>query len=117
MFLNSHNISSLVISQISQYQTEFTKTPYQYNWKQLYGFGNCLKHIWKKNNFSNKLHNELTILVDACFLNLISNEALPKLRQINRLLENEINTPFQIFLYDYAYDQEELYYQYYAIFE
>ena len=44
-------------------------------------------------------------------------ENIPCLRQENRIVENEINSPLQIYLYDFLYEQQDLYNEYSSIFK
>ena len=41
---------------------------------------------------------------------------MPRLRQENRIVENEINSSLQTYLYDFLYEQQDLYFKYDNIF-
>ena len=79
---------------------------------------NKVKNIWRMNHFHDvELTLDIQNLSKDIFSKLKSCEENMTLRKKNLILENEINTEFQILLLDYLYEEQEIYSFYDEIFE
>lgn len=93
-------------------------SPFRYSWKNFLCYGNQIKSIWKKNNFSEEFNKNLFILNNNLYTNLKEYEKCEEsfMRKENKILENQINTDYQKILFDFLYDQQDLYNDYDIIF-
>ena len=88
------------------------------SWKKIYSLMNKVKNIWRMNHFHDvELTLDIQNLSKDIFSKLKSCEENMTLRKKNLILENEINTEFQILLLDYLYEEQEIYSFYDEIFE
>ena len=78
---------------------------------------NKIKYIWRTQHFNTEFTLELQKLSEIVFSKLKSCEENMTLRKKNFLLENDCNTEFQILLFDFLFEEEELYSNYDEIFE
>ena len=86
-------------------------SPFRYTWKNLLCFGNHIKISWKKNPFSELYNQNLIALHNSLYSNLKEysvNDPLT-MRKENKILETDINTDYQKFLFDFLYEQQDLY--------
>ena len=73
--------------------------------------------LWRKNHFNNELTLEIQSLSKDIFSKLKSCQENINIRNKNSILENNINTEFQTILFDFLYDEQELYVYYDELFE
>ena len=73
--------------------------------------------LWRMKNFNNELTLEFQSLSKIIFSKLKSCQEILNVREKNLILENDINTEFQILLFDFLYDEQELYAYYDELFE
>lgn len=94
-------------------------SPFRYSWKNFLSYGNQIKSVWKKNNFSEEFNKNLFILNNDLYTNLKEYEKCEDsyMRKENKILENQINTDYQKLLFDFLYDQQDLYIDYDQIFK
>ena len=78
---------------------------------------NKVKILWRMKHFNNELTLEFQSLSKNLFSKLKSCEENLNLREKNIILENDINTEFQTILFDFLYDEQELYEYYDKLFE
>ena len=86
-------------------------------WKKLYNLMNKVKYEWRNKHFNTELTLEFQSLSKEVFAKLKSCEEDLNLREKNNILENDINTEFQTLLFDFLYEEQELYYYYDELFE
>lgn len=87
------------------------------SWKSLYNLMNKIKSIWRMKHFNNELTLEFQSLSQIIFSKLKSCQENLNLREKNLILENDINTEFQTILFDFLYDEQELYSYYDELFK
>ena len=88
------------------------------NWKKIYSLMNKTKTLWRMNHFNNTdITLDIQNLSKDVFSKLKSCEENMTLRKKNLVLENEINTEFQTLLFDYLYEEQEIYSSYDDIFD
>ena len=87
------------------------------SWKLLFGLLNKVHILWRKNHFNNELTLEFQSLSKNIFSKLKSCQENINIRNKNLLLESNINTEFQTLLFDFLYDEQELYSNYDELFE
>ena len=87
------------------------------SWKLLFCLMNKVHILWRKNHFNNELTLEFQSLSKDIFSKLKSCQENIKIRNKNLVLENNINTEFQTLLFDFLYDEQELYVYYDELFE
>ena len=87
------------------------------SWKSIFNLMNKVKCLWRMKHFNNELTLEFQTLSKIIFSKLKSCEENLNLREKNIILENDINTEFQTILFDYLYDEQELYEYYDRLFE
>ena len=87
------------------------------SWKSLYNLMNKTRNIWRMKHFNNELTLEFQSLSQFIFSKLKSCQENLNLREKNLVLENDINTEFQTILYDFLYDEQELYAYYDELFK
>ena len=94
-------------------------SPFRYSWKNFLSYGNQIKSVWKKNNFSEEFNKNLIILNNDLYTNLKEYEKCEDsyMRKENKILENQINTDYQKLLFDFLYEQQDLYIDYDQIFK
>ena len=78
---------------------------------------NKIKYIWRTQHFNTEFTLELQKLSEIVFSKLKSCEENMTLRKKNFLLENDCNTEFQTLLFDFLFEEEEIYSNYEDIFE
>ena len=93
---NSHNMNSDI-------------KLYNYSWKELYGIMNRIKGIWGLNNYNHELLSEINQLNKILYSNLFQSNNMTDLRPKNSVLKNEINSLFQNTLFDFLYEEQDLY--------
>ena len=86
-------------------------------WKDVYILMNKVKNVWRMHHFNTELTLEFQNLSKEIFDKLKSSKENIALRKKNYLLENEFNTEFQILLFDFLYEEKEMYDKYDEIFE
>ena len=86
-------------------------------WKDIYILMNKVKNVWRMHHFNTELTLEFQNLSKEIFDKLKSSKENIALRKKNYLLENELNTEFQILLFDFLYEEKEMYDKYGEIFE
>ena len=86
-------------------------------WKDIYILMNKVKNIWRMNHFNTELTLEFQYLSKDIFAKLKSSQENIALRTKNYLLENEFNTEFQIVLFDFLFEEKEIYDKYDEILE
>ena len=79
------------------------------SWKLLYQLMTKVEYIWRINKFSNELTIDFQNFSKDIFSKLKSCEENMTFRDKNFILENDINTEYQILLYDILYEEQELY--------
>lgn len=52
------------------------------------------------------------VIRNGLYADLKECETIPRLRRTNMYVENDFNSPLQIFLYDFLYEQQDLYENY-----
>lgn len=86
----------------------------KFQWKEFMKKGVLIKNNWENLKVGNILKDQ--ILIDD--INNVKNEIytslkdfipIPKLRKENLNLETEFNSPMQTYLFDFLYEQQELY--------
>ena len=87
------------------------------SWKLLFYLMNKVHILWRKNHFNNELTLEFQSLSKDIFSKLKSCPENINIRDKNLILENNINTEFQTLLFDFLYDEQELYANYDELFE
>ena len=87
------------------------------SWKILLCLMNKVKSLWRIKHFNNELTLELQSLSKDIFSKLKSCQENINLRNKNLILESDINTEFQTILFDFLYDEQELYVYYDELFE
>ena len=70
---------------------------------------NRIKKIWCIKNFNHELMSEIQQLNKTVYSNLYQCNNTMELRQKNSILKNEINSLFQNILFDFLYEEQELY--------
>lgn len=108
----SFNINNL--SQNEQ-QIEEKSTSSNISWKELLNNGVFLKKAWDT-DINCHMYQDITLLKDMLYDRLKETKSYPKLRMKNTIIETEFNSPLQLYLYDFLYDQQELYEKYDEIF-
>lgn len=83
-----------------------------YSWKTLYGIMNRIKGIWGLNNYNNELISDIYQLNKKLYSNLYQSNNMSDLRPKNSILKNEINSLFQNTLFDFLYEEQDLYEHY-----
>ena len=78
---------------------------------------NKIKYIWRTQHINTEFTLELQKLSEIVFSKLKSCEENMTLRKKNFLLENDCNTEFQVLLFDFLFEEEEIYSNYEEIFE
>ena len=78
---------------------------------------NKVKILWRIKHFNNELTLEFQSISKDIFSKLKSCPENLNLREKNIILENDINTEFQTILFDFLYDEQELYAYYDDLFE
>ena len=86
-------------------------------WKDIYILMNKVKNIWRMNHFNTELTLEFQYLSKDIFAKLKSSQENIALRTKNYLLENEFNTELQILLFDFLFEEKEIYDKYDEILE
>lgn len=87
------------------------------SWKSLFSLMCEIKCLWRQKHFNNELTLEFQSLSKLIFSKLKSCEENLNLVEKNKILENEINTNFQGILFEFLYEQQELYEYYDELFE
>ena len=82
---------------------------YNYSWKALYGIMNRIKGIWGLNNYNHELLSEINQLNKLLYSNLYQSNNMTSLRPKNSILKNEVNSLFQNTLFDFLYEEQDLY--------
>ena len=83
----------------------------------MFSLMNKVKCIWRMKHFNNELTLEFQLLSKDIFSKLKSCQENINLRDKNIILENDINTEFQTLLFDFLYDEQELYGYYDELFK
>lgn len=78
---------------------------------------NKIRIIWRMKHFNNELTLEFQSLSQFIFSKLKSCQENLSIREKNLILENDINTEFQTILFDFLYDEQELYAYYDELFK
>ena len=78
---------------------------------------NKVKYLWRIYHFNNELTLEFQSLSKIIFSKLKSCQEILNVREKNLILENDINTEFQTILFDFLYEEQELYEYYDELFE
>jgi len=87
------------------------------SWKSLFSLMCEIKCLWRQKHFNNELTLEFQSLSKLIFSKLKSCEENLNLVEKNKILENEINTNLQDILFEFLYEQQELYDYYDELFE
>ena len=87
------------------------------SWKQLYALMNKVNILWRIKHFNNELTLEFQSISKDIFSKLKSCPENLNLREKNIILENDLNTEFQTILFDFLFDEQELYSYYDDLFE
>ena len=80
-----------------------------YTWKSLYCIMNRIKNIWFIKNFNYELKSEIKNLNNSLYSNLYKSNNLNVFNPKNSILKNEINSLFHNTLFDFLYEEQELY--------
>lgn len=78
---------------------------------------NKVRCLWRIKHFNNELTLQSQAFSKNIFAKLKSCQENINLRDKNKILENDINTEFQTLLFDFLYDEQELYGYYDELFE
>ena len=78
---------------------------------------NKVRCLWRIKHFNNELTLQFQAFSKNIFAKLKSCQENINLRDKNKILENDINTEFQTLLFDFLYDEQELYGYYDELFE
>lgn len=78
---------------------------------------NKVKYLWRIYHFNNELTLEFQSLSKIIFSKLKSCQEILNVREKNLILKNDINTEFQTILFDFLYEEHELYEYYDELFE
>jgi hypothetical protein len=70
---------------------------------------NRIKGIWGLNNYNHELLSEIIQLNKLLYSNLYQSNNMTSLRPKNSILKNEINSLFQNTLFDFLYEEQDLY--------
>lgn len=76
------------------------------NWKKI--FKNNILNYFKWNQFN---HLEISNMKSSLYHNLIKGTPFPRLHKTCMYIENDPNTPLQLYLIDMLYQEQELYYE------
>ena len=87
------------------------------SWKSLFSLMCEIKCLWRQKHFNNELTLEFQSLSKIIFSKLKSCEENLNLIEKNKILENEINTDFQTVLFEFLYEQQEIYEYYDELFD
>jgi len=87
------------------------------SWKSLFSLMCEIKCLWRQKHFNNELTLEFQSLSKLIFSKLKSCEENLNLVEKNKILENEINTDFQTILFEFLYEQQEIYEYYDELFD
>ena len=87
------------------------------SWKFLFSLMTKIKYLWRIKHFNNELTLEFQSFSKELFSKLKSCPESFNLREKNKILENDINTEFQTILFDFLYNEQELYVYYDELFE
>ena len=87
------------------------------SWKSLFSLMCEIKCLWRQKHFNNELTLEFQSLSKIIFSKLKSCEENLDLVEKNKILENEINTNFQTILFEFLYEEQEIYEYYDELFE
>lgn len=104
--------STQILEEKQKDSIDETSIPSVYTWKGLFGIGVYIKDSWLSNSYQKPYLNDLKQMSDFLYSNLKECEILPRLRKQNQIVEGEFNSPFQTFLYDFLYEQQDLYDEY-----
>ncbi len=89
------------------------------NWKNNYELGAQIQHNYcayaKAHPKETQFNDDILLIQQEIYSSLRDFYLLPKLRKENFYLENEINSTLQIHMFEFIYDQQELY-EYYDEF-
>ena len=83
----------------------------------MFSLMNKVRCIWRMKHFNNELTLEFQSLSKDIYSKLKSCQENINIRDKNIILENDINTEFQTLLFDFLYDEQELYGYYDELFE
>lgn len=89
-----------------------TPSPSSFTWKQLLNIGISIKQAWLNNPYQTEFINDITLVSQYIYSNLKECEILPRLRKENRIIEGDFNSSLQTYLYDFIYEQQDLYEEY-----
>ena len=89
-----------------------------FNWKLFFNLGITIQSKWDKyiELSDEALKDDLSEMKSSLYSYLKEFSGFPKLRKKNKEVENEINTQFQLNLYDYIGNEEEILEEYNEIF-
>lgn len=116
--LSDYSLMSSTSDDISsKYFGNFKETkdisPMETNWRNFYINGKKIKYLFSQISTNNDLfpgfNNDSIKLGDEMFKKLKEYFTLPNIRKTNKFVENDINTTHQTFLYDFLYDDQDLY--------
>ena len=97
--------------------SEFIKLKKNLSWKSLFSLMTKAKYLWRIKHFNNELTLEFQSLSKEIFSKLKSCQENLNLRDKNLILENDINTEFQTILFDFLFEEQELYAYYDKLFD
>lgn len=94
----------------------FSFSPLETDWETFLLNGKKLEKLFSKINPGDEnfplFNNQSTLIGEELFKKLKEFFTLPNLRKINKFVENENNTNHQTFLYDFLYDDQDIYLYY-----
>lgn len=115
-FCSPYSHYSILTPPSSCYEDEMYGPKSSFDWKGFFNSGLQVEHSWtlliKTVNFP-FVPEELSEVQNEVYGTLKEHFSLPKLRRENHHLENNINTTFQIHLFDFLYEEQDLY-EYYG---
>ena len=97
--------------------SEFIKLKKNLSWKSIFSLMTKAKYLWRIKHFNNELTLEFQSLSKEIFSKLKSCQENLNLRDKNLILENDINTEFQTILFDFLFEEQELYAYYDKLFD
>jgi hypothetical protein len=87
------------------------------SWKLLFGLINKVKCLWRTKHFNDELTLDFQSISKDIFSKLKYCQENMNLRSKNIILENDINTEFQTLLFDFLFEEQELYEYYDELFD
>lgn len=112
-FCGSYSHYSIIVPEIKDFEREmFSKTQSDFDWKLFLSTGLSIKNNWlilSKNTEYPYMDTEIEEIQSEIYTSLKEHFSFPRLRKENFHLENNMNTSFQTFLFDFLYEEQDLY--------